>query len=110
MLAGRSLAGLVAAAVGGAVTALYLTLVLSGAVGVSGESRRVAAVIIVLITLPVLALLGALQPATGAGRAALIAAAVGFGLIGWLAILSIGLPLLVASLCAWAGVARWWRA
>lgn len=109
MLAGRSLAGLIAAAVGGAVAALYLTLAWSGAVGVSGEWRRVAAVIVVLIALPVLALLGALQPATRAGRAALIAAAVGFGLLGWLAIFSIGLPLLAASLCACVSVARWWR-
>lgn len=103
---GPSLAGLAAATLSGAVALLYLALIVQGAVGVAGDELRVAIVATVLVALPLCAGVGAWRPATNAGVGLLAVAAVGLLVMGFLAIFSIGWPLLVASALAWSALVR----
>ena len=101
-----SLAGLAAAALSGAVAVLYLVLIALGDVGASGDGRRVALVATILVALPLCAGVGARRPATNAEVGLLAVAAVGLLIMGFLALFSIGMPLLVASALAWIALFR----
>ncbi len=103
---GPSLAGLAAAALSGAVASLYLALIVRGEVGASGDELGVAIVATVLLALPLCAAVGAWRPATNTGIGLLAVAAVGLLVMGFLALFSIGLPLLVASALAWSALLR----
>lgn len=97
-----SLVGLLAAALSGAVAVLYLGLIRQGLVGVAGDEGRVAIVVLIFVAQTVLATAGALRrsiPLLAIAAAMLLAT-------GFLALFSIGLPLLVAALLAGVAAAR----
>ena len=88
----------------GAVAVLYLVLIAQGAVGASGDAGRVAIVVVILFGQTGLATAGAMRrsvPMLGGASAMLL-------VTGVLALFSIGAPLLLAALLAWAAVAREW--
>jgi len=101
-----SILGLIAAVLSGAVPFLYLGLIAGGAVGVQGDEARVAIVVGVLSALPACAVVGSFRSRSNAGIALLGVAAVGLLVFGGLALFSIGLPLIVASVFAWAALVR----
>ncbi len=105
MPAGRpSLLGLAAAALSGAVAVLYLVLIARGNVGASGDGWRVAIVALILVGQAALTTVAAVRRS-----APLLAVAAAMLLpMGVLALLSIGLPLLVAALLAGIAAAREW--
>ena len=105
MPAGRpSLLGLAAAALSGAVAVWYLVLIAQGAVGYEGHEVYVAVVAAILFAQAGLAAAGAVR------RSVALLAAAGALLLatGVLGLFSIGMPLLVASLLAWAAAAWTW--
>jgi len=105
-----SILGLIAAVLSGAVAFLYLGLIAGGAVGVQGDEVGVAIVVGVLFALPACAAVGSFRSRSNSGIALIGVAAVGLLVFGGLALFSIGLPLIVASVFAFAALVQATRA